>query len=408
MMRMLVTLGLAGLVLGGCGCTESTGLVGDTSIDWTTETPVPDAPWPDVPVTDVIGPDGRDAVDIPGTETPSTDASWDPAIEGMGDPGWRDSIEPYCRDEESFFMELDIWSDHRGVFVVVGGMEPIPEFGGTLIFNGGSGWSELLSVDPMFPEEGGFMWVKGIPGGPVFLWGWMGTMTTYDLGSGTSTVDWVNLTDVHAVSSSLAYATTGEGPRLLKWEDGSWGPFPGDPVPYSTNKVWADETSIFCAGETGIILSWEDGSWTVHDTRTIEYITSIWGFSSRDVWAGTDRGTLLHYDGADWEHVTWPDMGDGSDCRPTRDGIMGMWGVDGVLFFHTSRQLVMWDGAGFRTLGYWAGTYSGGYCRGEVLIRGIWGNSASELFLVVHESEIDTALCEEYILWWDGSAFHWF
>ena len=413
-MKRSVMLALVCLVAGGCGCTESTGLVGDTRVEVTEDAPLPDMPFPDMPGTDVIYPEVVDSVEVQGSEVPRSDAIWDPPIEGMGEPGWRDSTEPYCRDDESFYMEMDLWSDHRGVFVVVGGMEPMPEFGGTLIFNGGSGWSELITADPMFPEEGSFMYIKGVPGGPVFLWGWMGTMTTYVLESGTTSTDWVNVTDMHAVSGSLAYATTGEGPRLLKWEDGSWGPFPGDPVPYATYKVWADETSIFCAGDTGVILSWEDDSWTVHDTRTIESITSMWGFSSRDVWAGTDRGTLLHHDGVDWERVTWPDMGDGTDeCRPRGEGIMGMWGVGGVLFFHTARQLVMWDGAGFRVLGYWPGVYSpsgggGWYCRGQVIIRAIWGNSASELFLAVEESDVDEDLCEEYIMWWDGSLFHWF
>jgi hypothetical protein len=265
----------------------------------------------------------------------------------------------------------------------------------------------------MLPEEGGFIYVKGIPGGPVFVWGWMPTMTTFIPETGATSTDWIQIMDIHAVSDHLAYAVTGEGPRLLRYDGASWGPFPGDPVPYPTYWVWADETSIFCAGDTGIILSWEDDTWTVHDTRTIDSISTIWGFSPDDVWAGTSNGRLLHYNGSTWDHVTWPDMGDGTDeCRTPGDGILGMWGRDGVLFFHTTRQLVMWDGVGFRVLGYWPGTYtpsSGGwYCRGQVVIRAIWGNSVDELFLAVEESDVDTDLCEEYIMWWDGSEFHWF
>ena len=95
-----------------------------------------------------------------------------------------------------------------------------------------------------------------------------------------------------------------------------------------------------------------------------------------------------------WTRVDWPDM-------ETESQIHDMWGSDGELFFTTGRQLVRWDGESFETIGMWLGT--------GLSINAIWGNSTDEVFLAVGESDVVTSDCGPvYLMWWDGSEFHWF
>jgi len=256
--------------------------------------------------------------------------------------------------------------------------------------------------------------LTGVPGGDLIGWDHNGVycyLTTFV--DGEERREDFPVFDVHVVSESLAYAIPVGDPRVIKYEDGSWGPLPGDPVPYEVSRIWADEEVIFAAGPSGVMISNEDGSWTVHDTRTMNDFAAVWGFSDVDVWASTHwPPQLLHYDGVSWEHVDWPDpSGPDNPCDSAE--ISGFWGKDGVLFFFTESALVRWDGEEFTILGHWprheVASGSGYECREGFWITAIWGNEVDEVFLAVNNSEIYDADCgEEFLLWWDGSEFHWF
>ncbi len=159
------------------------------------------------------------------------------------------------------------------------------------------------------------------------------------------------------------------------------------------------------------MLSLEGDEWIVHDTRTMEDISAMWGFSHDDVWASTIGGSLIHFDGVSWEAIEWPDLRDLSDpCGDHVQIIRGMWGEDGILYLHTELMFFMWDGTSFTVLGYWPGVLDGSECAGRINIQSIWGNSPVEVFLAVNDLDNASRACgrEEYVLWWDGTAFHWF
>jgi hypothetical protein len=225
-----------------------------------------------------------------------------------------------------------------------------------------------------------------------------------------------NARAVHVVDETLAYQLLREG-LLTFWDGESWSPYPLEPISYDVSLVWGDRSSVFVAGRDGLIMSEVDGDWQVHDTGTMEMIRSLWGFAGNDVWAGTNDGRLLHWNGDVWEDIEWPDSGESPDsgtCLRRGESINGMWGTDGILFFHTYTQFVMWDGAEFVVLGYWPGEYTelsdGEYgCENRLQITGIWGNSPEEVFLSIENTELYEGDCgREFLLWWDGSEFHWF
>ena len=351
---------------------------------------------------------------------------WDPPIEGLGEPGWRESTDPYVDCDGWHIQSWSVWSDSRGVFAYVektnpgSGMWPTDDPDLTpmrygIAFNDGLGW-RLLFDD----YTGDFCYepkLTGVPEAQLI----MHTRDAYSCPweEGEEAGIPLELFDsdvVHVVDRTLAFALRSGG-LLAFWDGESWGPYPPDPLPYPVWQLWADRSSIFVAGDDGLIMSEDGGGWRIHDTGTLDSIMTLWGFSGDDVWAGTHMGQLLHWNGDVWENVEWPDSGVSSDtdvCGHRGEGILGMWGIEGVLFFHTSSQLVMWDGVDFRVLGYWPGedviTEEGWHgCEYRMFIRSIWGNSPEEVFLAVARVDFEEGSCgPEFLLWWDGSEFHWF
>ncbi len=403
------------LMATGCACERRIGIEGDTGLDEAGD-----------PAGDTGGDSSTDMgadVDVgDSAHDTAVDPYFDPIYDGFGETGWRDSTVPLCRTPLSGEIHgRDVWSDPRGVFLLVDvGIADGTRNGvqRALFMNDGTGWSmavDLFLEEPEYPliavDE-----ITGVPGGPVL--GWSGrALFTMDPLSGTTTRQEVGLDDLYVVDGALAYGILRDDPRLIVYDGVSWGPYPGDPVPYDVHRVWADNTLVFCAGYDGIVLSTDGSGWTVHATRTRDDFSANRGVSTDDVRAGTYEGTLHHWDGSDWTFVAWPSLAAGSDDCDNLDpqSIEGMWGKDGVLFFHTMKQIVMWDGAGFTVLASWPGiqTPLGGgsyWCADAMYINSIWGNSASELFIVVLGPEIPTepGTCPEYLLWWDGNEFHWF
>lgn len=372
-------------------------------------------------------------IGITGREDTSADSisdqTWDTPIENLGEPGWRDSTEPFCRSPEWNVWPWDVWSDSRGVFVLVMEANPGPTGWPTedpeeaparyyLAHNDGTGWSRYFDGI----GDHGMMYcmteLSGVPGGPLVL---MGTDTHYceslfETG-GLFEFSIIEASAVFVVDESLAYAVR-PGGLLIYYDGSSWGPYPPDPLPHEAFRIWADETVLFVASRDGIIMSEEDGGWRIHDTHTLENISTIWGFDENDVWAGTEWGKLLHWDGVTWEMVDWPAMGDPTDptaCEYREESIRGMWGKDGVLYFHSGKQITMWDGFEFTVIGYWPGEdvwypeTEGHDCLNAVGINSIWGNSPNEVFLAVSAQSHATEDCApQILLWWDGSEFHWF
>jgi hypothetical protein len=382
----------------GCGCNEEN-IAGDAGVD----------------AMDLFeDPAELPTIDITGPEAPTVeDFAWDPPIENLGETGWRDSVEPLCPPTDGIYQGYDIWSDYRGVFAIIGMAVDGTDALNDIFYNDGSGWIAPYSDSGTASDyQSVVTMITGLPGRELFGWG-MGHESFYIFGEAGS-VEPVGayISDAFVVNQRLAYATIRSDPRLLIFES-SWGPYPGDPLPFEANRVWANNESIFCGGGSGIIMSTGGEGWIVHNTRSLSDVTAIWGFSADDVWvAGTDPAELLHFDGEDWSKIDWPSLSDPSEneCGGSKD-IIDFWGIDGYLFFHTGREFAMWDGTGFTILGYWPGTRdsTGIYCLGGLSIGGIWGNAPNEVFLAVTDPGHTSPECgQEYSLWWDGSEFHWF
>jgi len=350
---------------------------------------------------------------------------WDPPIESLGEPGWRDSTEPWCSEAPTLLGAFDIWSDTTAVYIFgdffyndggssTSGCPSEHCYGGGAIYrNGGDGWNlfwERGSED----YEGWGCWFTGIPGeqllvvlpmSPCEFRHVFGVYWECALPGGNL------VRDIAVVNESLAYAIMND--RVIYWDGREWAPYPAAYTPYEVFNIWADDENIFCSGPDGTIISLDEEDWRVHDTGTLRSIGALWGFGGDDVWAVGGGTGLMHYDGSTWEEIEWPDLDEDVHPCGAIDGIVDIWGTDGIIFFHTPNQLVTWDGVEFSVLGYWPmrEVSDGGsfHCEPRIEISAIWGNSPEEVFLAVRDPDHVTPDCgAEYVLWWDGSEFHWF
>jgi hypothetical protein len=279
--------------------------------------------------------------------------------------------------------------------------------------NTGTGWSFVWEQPEDWLLDTSHSWLSGVANGPLFVLnrGLSCEFYIIDPPSQDCAMDGAEtVQDVFAVNSSLVFGIKGE--KVVYWDGSTWGPYPAAYTPYEVQRIWADGESVFCAGPEGTVISLEGEDWRIHDTGTLTGFADIWGFGADDVWvAGGDTG-LMHFDGTSWTEVEWPSLTDPEDsCQFEEFG--EFWGADGILFFHTYDQLIMWDGVAFSVLGHWPAhmveTTDGPQCVGGIEITGIWGNSPDEVFLAVRDRSHLTEGCGmENILWWDGTEFHWF
>jgi hypothetical protein len=348
---------------------------------------------------------------------------WNPPID-IGEGGWRESEEPWeapvpweCRFGRYF--PLDIWSEPGAVYtlygweefrVMDGGAEGL---GGYVSFqqNDGTGWREWWRVDqcdmgaPDCVDTFGGRLSNGI-----LVWSSLvGLASPEEL-----TFPWPELStggNYFVVNENLAYGLWNG--LIIRFNGSTWSPLPYDPPSSRFSHIWANETEVWLAGEDGAVAEWTGEDWRIHDAGTIATFGALWGMGDRRVWlAGGEK--LFYYDGSAWEEIPWPDASADSPCTGSRS-ILGFWGSGESLFFHTQHQVVHWNGAEFRVLGYWP--HPAPSCTvGGVELKAIWGNSAEEVFL----AGIDTATLPPecpgggmepvgtpFILYWDGSSFHW-
>jgi hypothetical protein len=368
----------------------------------------------------VDGGDGDTAGDVTAGDTvgppPPSDAD-------LGDPGWRDSTDawvppPPAREPERACAAFDIWSNPGAVYVAMSWSDtdggPPSDVGQVISVNEGSGWSEFYTVRSTTAHwcEGCVNDVVGMIDGRLVN----GQGQLAYISPGSYVVEDSFEASVEAtfvVNDDLAYAisTAGET-KVIRWNGVAWSPVTAV-LPYtSVHALWADESNVFVVGDLGTVLSLDGDTWQVHDAGTLENIMFVWGFAGDDVWISTWQG-LGHFDGASWTAVPWPFPIDPTE--PCAEGqIEGLWGADGHLFVRTNHRLAMWDGTSFVSLGYWpavtevVGTTT--YCRGGLFLAALWGNAPDEVFAAVNANfeEAGRRCPDSWVLYWDGTSFHWF
>ncbi|MBI5487264.1 MAG: hypothetical protein HY905_08025 [Deltaproteobacteria bacterium] len=433
------------VVPGGCGgdtilaSNDGTGDPAAEGTDGVPEGEAADADAPDAPPVDAPDGDTEAAPDRGTDGDADADADvidggadpWIPPIDDAGETGWRDSETPWtpppaanCDAGTFGGTPLDLWSRPDGVFVLFGWLEGSVEEGTATEMLGvwqnvGDGWTPFYrgGWSPECRDECGMQIGGSIDGR---LLAWMPGETIYGVAPDAMEVLWPELfgigPDVVVVGDDLAYTSwqAGGDARIVRWDGTDWSPLPV-PLPFSEAyqaRLWADADDLFVAGPYALLLSLEGGDWLIHDAGSLTTFTAIWGFDGDDVWVGGSRGELKRFDGAAWVDVAWPTL-EVPDTCVDQTPIRGMWGADGVLYFVTSTQFARWDGTDVEVLGYWPDVWDpgppGGRCVPDLRLVTLWGNSPTEVFLVVARppSEPGREYCNDIaVLRWDGTTFH--
>jgi hypothetical protein len=372
--------------------------------------------------------------ELDGGGTEATGEIWSPPVGDAGETGWGDSGEPWappatpaCNSPDGG-TALDLWSDTSGVYLLYGwedwhsdghGAWTVGPHESSIFHNVGGGWTEFYHGSSA--THGSFedpTWIGGILEGRLLGWATYGPVWGFE--PGMAVHPWPELTNVgrgvFVVNGTLAYALwqAGSEVKVVHWNGSVWSPLPVATPTFTdagSTHLWADEHSLFVAGQYASLVSLEGDSWRIHDPGTLSDLTAIWGFGGNDVWVGTYAGELLHYDGSSWANVAWPSLEDDTACN-RRSAITEMWGADGVLYFITGTQLARWNGSSFTVLGHWPGVARGDTsCAGGIRPVALWGNSPTEVFLAVAEPGaigLELFCGNSALLRWDGTSFHRF
>ena len=374
----------------------------------------------DVPDDDV-GADSTD-LDVSGDDTPTTDGAqdaddadadlssdadsteWTPP-DGFGDTGFGLSETPLCRPAASVPPASTILVNHMGVLVLSVSFEDPHEL--SISRHDGVDWS--LALTAPVPTVDGWLGATSEPGGGIFLFSHSLQLSINEALDGTSAseVDAV-VEDAFSVGDSLTYALIQQSPGLL-FDDGTgWMPYPGDPFPLSPRDfraVWADDERVFIGGRNGTVIEAVDGGWTVLDTGSAADVLSLWGNASGALWAGTEDGGLLVYDGGLWNALEWTPTVSG--CSGDHD-VEHLWGSGDEVYFAAGDVVGRATRDGVEVLGEWPGVpHEDGSCDGGLDVWSMTGDPDSgNVFFLAAEFSSNRG-CEERVVYFDGTLFHW-
>lgn len=309
------------------------------------------------------------------------------------DVGWRDSKSPFCSPGVP-----DVWSDERGVYTIAS------DSNASLAFNSGDGWVNLPVDAPYFAHITGFV------GGPLLIYGGQGCgIRLLENGVTTCSGAASNIYDLFTVTRDLAYGVTHD--RLMRYDGEFWTQV-GDPYATVSRAVWASADRVAVAAHEGHVYLYDAGEskWFEADGLSNADNHAIWGFAKDDVFVGTAEGELYRFDGSTWSLV-WAETG-------TCLSINGMWGAEGVLYFHTSAALYRLEQGEVQTLLDLPCGESA-----ELSIVGLWGNGVNEVFITGTQYVLETrrlpdggtttervpkdACGEGKLLWFDGTRLRW-
>ncbi|MBN1774594.1 MAG: hypothetical protein JXB32_25260 [Deltaproteobacteria bacterium] len=381
--------------------------------------------------------DGDDQV-----ESAAADAVPTPPVEGLGSPGWGVSGDPWVppANQDCRFGDrtpLDVWVEDETIYSLQQWQEMWVSADGStgspgihrveIDVNDGTGWTPFYEAPCSVPSCTSCF----LPGCPAAFLGMVSDrLLCRPSGDGLGDWPWVHAGGYESwvdtgpiqlpffVRDDLAYGFVGgsSDAKVVRWNGGVWEPLTAV-LPYEDlADLWADEENVFLVGSLGTVLSLEGDAWRIHETRMITTFDHVWGFGADDVWAAGGSGRLVHYDGRYWADVYWEDRTAGS-TEPCRGDsrIRDMAGADGTLYFHSEHQLVRWRDGEFTDLGWWPGTHnpSEDFCTGGVFIQRMRVIDADRIVLIAGtaDSVYGRAECRAtdnaFILYWDGTTWHW-
>lgn len=356
---------------------------------------VSDSP-PDVEV------DGSDDSDATPIDARPSDASLPPRPDDWDAPfplepgGWRDSEEPHCSTYVGNLQGHDVWSDSRGVFVLVSVVnnpfdpgDPATPDGYSVVFNSGDRWEtwhEQEGLPGSSPPTG----MTGIVDGDIFTFG--GACQIEQISAEGATCSYLgditdgSVLDLSMVDSEFGWALT---QRVLRFDGTAWESH--TPAPSGAQHIWGDRGQFSTVGFDSLhTFDFDSGLTERNDIPSGTYGV-LWATARDDLWVAADARRLLQFDGATW-----------TDHELSLEGfVVDMWGSESELYFAGPRALGRVVGDDVEVLVSWDEPL--------VFIRSIWGAPEGGLFVAIADERYQAHECgASFLVWFDGSVFRQF
>lgn len=174
-----------------------------------------------------------------------------------------------------------------------------------LVWNGSNWTDQLAGTTPdllavsLVPGSTSDGWVAG-SNGAVYRWNGSGFNSALVL-PGLSTS--IRVRNVHTVSSSEAYAVTGDGDNgIYRWNGSTWIKLYTGSA--SLNAVYVVGSTGYAVGDGGIIIQYNGTSWNQIGSPTGNTLNAIAMISATEGWAVGDGGVILRLLNGTWSNYT--------------------------------------------------------------------------------------------------------
>jgi hypothetical protein len=181
--------------------------------------------------------------------------------------------------------------------------------------------------------------------------------------------------------ATAAFAVSCPAPGVTSWTPMESG------TPFTLVGVWgASATDVYAVGssqsEAGI-LHFDGASWTKQSSAAIPFPQDIWGSSSRDVFAvsGVVLEPILHYDGTSWTPMSPPS----GENRGLEIGLWALWGASATDVFAVGRSICsncedtddVWG-----SISHYDGTAWSLMSQSDADLYDVWGSSGTDAYAV--------------------------
>ena len=184
-------------------------------------------------------------------------------------------------------------------------------------------------------------------------------------------------------SSATDVFAVGDNGTIIHYDGSTWSAMEGGTM-LRLYSVWGSSGSdVFAVGDNGTIIHYDGSTWSAMEGGTMLRLYSVWGSSATDVFAvglGISSDTILHYDGTSWSAMTGP--------TPIDDGtLLAVWGSSATDVYAVGYDFIRVGSIGLpvtvaRKIHYDGVEWSGGSGNFDYLYTGVWGTSATNVFVV--------------------------
>lgn len=260
--------------------------------------------------------------------------------------GWTVLREP----EHSSVYYFDLWGRGPGDLWLVGSR---------VFHHDGSAWTEVIG-------SGSLRGVWGTPAGAVFIVGWRGAILERPAGA----KGWQQLPagprpTLYAVGGRpTVFAGCSDG--LIRRDADGWRELTGpwDGAGSVIRDIWTVDASLaYAVGRGGTVLRFDGERWGTMTAQTTEDLYGVWGTASEAYAVGKD-GEILQLQGAIWRPL----------ASPVSETLHAVWGPgNGTAHAVGAQETVVSCVKGVCSKVAQGGMYT---------LRGIWGVSAQEIYIV--------------------------